>query len=241
MNKKASFVLASLLTIILAGNYLFFSDQGIVRERVEISRVLDGDTVELADGRKIRLLNINTPEKGLSYSDLGKEYLSGFSIVELESAGLDKYKRTLGRLYSDNLYINLEIVRQGYAHSYLVSENEENIFENAEDYARKNELNIWEKSEFYGCLEVEINKYDEYIEVEDLCDINIIGWSVKDESTKSYEFYGDMGESFTLYSSKGADESEKLYWGRDKIWNDDHDEIFIRDSDGLLVYYSSYG
>ncbi|MEK6924748.1 MAG: thermonuclease family protein [Nanoarchaeota archaeon] len=241
MNKKASFLLASMITLIIAGNYIFFADDGIVREKVEIVRVLDGDTVELADGRKVRLLNINTPEKGLSYSTLGKEYLSGFTEVELETKGLDKYTRTLGRLYSGDLYLNLEIVKQGFAHTYLVDESEERLFNNVEEYARENQLNIWERSEFYGCLDVEINKYDEYLLIEDSCGVNLVGWSVKDESTKSYEFEKDFGELFKLYSWKGSDDSENIYWGRENIWNDDHDEIFIRDNNGFLAYYYSYG
>jgi endonuclease YncB( thermonuclease family) len=241
MNKKASFVLASLITLLIAGNYIFFSDHGIKREKVEIVRVLDGDTVELKDARHIRLLNINTPEKGLKYSELGKNYLSKFSNVELEAMGLDKYDRTLGRLYYENTYLNLEIIKQGFAHTYLVDENEEREFSKAEKYARDNELNIWEKSEFYGCLEVEINKYDEYLDIIDSCDVDIAGWTVKDESTKSYKFESDEGKRFRLYSAKGEDTQEELYWGRGNIWNDDHDEIFIRDNNGILVYYYSYG
>src|SRR3989338_1996127 len=241
MNRKASFLIASMITILIAGNYMFFADEGIVRERVEITRVLDGDTVELSDGRHIRLLNINTPEKGLPYSNLAKEFLSNFTSVGLETAGLDKYDRTLGRLYNNNEYLNLEIVRNGMAHTYLVLDEESSLFEKAENSARKNGKNMWEKSPLAECLDVEINKYDEYVDIEDSCGVDFTGWNVKDESTKMYKFKKDMGESFRLYSAKGSDSESIIYWGREKIWNDDYDEIFIRDSDGLLVYYDSYG
>jgi len=241
MNKKASFILSLLLTALIAGNYIFFADSGVIREKVDITRVLDGDTVELSDGRKIRLLNINTPERGFAYSEVGKEFLSGFDSVELETEGLDKYGRTLGRLYFQDEYLNLEIVKEGMAHSYLVSDSEDRLFENAEKFARENEKNIWKKSEFYGCIDVEINKYDEYLKIYDSCNLNLESWTIKDESTKSYKFKSDMGEKFTLYSAKGTDNEKEIHWGRENIWNDDHDEIFIRDSDGLLVYYYSYG
>lgn len=241
MNKKASFFLALSITILITGNYIFFGDEGLIREKVEILRVLDGDTVELKDGRKIRLLNINTPEKGLTYSELGKEYLSTFKDVELEIIGKDRYERNLGRIYFGELYLNLEIVKQGYAHSYLVDSSERRIFASAENYARENELNLWEKSEYYNCLKVEINKYDEYLYIEDSCQINLTGWSIKDESTKSYEFKREIGESFKLYSKKGIDDEKNLYWGKENVWNDDGDRIFIRDSNGFLAYYYSYG
>ena len=241
MNRKSSLLIASMITFLIAGNYLFFSDEGIVRERVEILRVLDGDTVELADGRKIRLLNINTPEKGFPYSELAKNYLMNFTETELETQGLDKYGRTLGRLYFNGIYLNLNIVKEGMAHTYLVGDSEENIFEEAEDYARKNELNIWQKSDFYGCLDVEINKYDEYLDIMDNCNVDFTSWSIKDESTKSYKFDSDIGTSFRVYSAEGKDSEVELHWGRENIWNDDHDEIFIRDNFGFLAYYDSYG
>lgn len=241
MNKKASFILSILITLLIAGNYLFFADSGVVREKVEIYRVLDGDTVELTDGRNVRLLNINTPEKGFAYSETGKEFLSGFSALELETAGDDKYGRTLGKLYFNDMYINLEIVKEGMGHSYLVAENEKNLFDDAEEYARENEKNIWKKSEFYGCINAEINKYDEYVIIEDSCDVEFTSWTLKDESTKSYKFKTDVANRFTLYSAEGTDNERELYWGRENIWNNDHDELFIRDSNGLLVYYYSYG
>lgn len=240
MNKKASLIISLSITVLLVGNYIFFSEDPVVRERVEISRILDGDTIELTDERRIRLLNINTPEKGYPYSDLGKDFLSEFKEVELESVGVDRYNRILGRIYYNEVYLNLEIVEEGMAHSYLVDSSEFRLFEKAELFAKNNEKGIWKKSEHYGCLEVEINKYDEYLVIEDLCDLNLESWTIKDESTKSYKFTKDVSEEFTLFSAKGIDSEKELYWGRENVWNDDHDEIFIRDSNGLLVYYHSY-
>ena len=241
MDRKYALIISFLITSLIAGNFMFFADKGIVREKVEISRVLDGDTVELSDGRHIRLLNINTPEKGLPYSDLAKEFLSNFTFVGLETGGLDKYQRTLGKLYFNDKYLNLEIVKNGMAHTYLVLDDESSIFDKAEKYAMKNGKNMWERSSFAECLNVEINKYEEYVDITDSCGTDFTGWNLKDESTKMYKFKKDMGESFRLYSGKGSDTESNIYWGKEKIWNDDHDEIFIRDSDGLLVYYYSYG
>lgn len=240
MDKKQSLILATIITLIILGNYTFFLDSNLVRENVEVSRILDGDTIELTDGRKVRLLNINAPEKGFTYSDLGKEFLSNFKNLELENEGLDKYGRTLARLYYKDRYLNLEIVKEGFAHSYLVDNSELKIFESAEKEAIKNEKNIWKKSEFYGCLNVEINKYEEYIDIEDECGVDFTSWTIKDESTKSYKFKSDIDGNFKLFSKKGVDKNNELYWGRENVWNNDHDEIFIRDSNGLLVYYYSY-
>lgn len=242
MEKGQALLIAFLITALIAGNYLFFADAGVPRERVEIVRVLDGDTVELEDGRKIRLLNINTPEKKLAYSELAKNYLMQFEneTVEFEDLGLDKYGRTLGRIYSGDEYINLEIVEKGFAHSYLVFDGEEDDFSKAEENAQENKLGIWALSPYSECITAKINKYDEYVEIFDSCNVDFNGWTLKDESTKMYHFSKDMDDKFTLYSGKGEDASEKSYWGKDTVWNDDHDRIFIRDSNGLLAFYDSY-
>lgn len=226
----------------IAGNYFFFQTYENERERVVISRVLDGDTVEIEDGRKIRLANINTPEKKFAYSDLAKNYLSEFvgKEVYLEKTGIDKYSRTLGRLYSGEDYLNEIIVREGMAHSFIVHEDELEIFEDAQNEAIKNKRGIWEQSEFYNCVNLEINKYEEYVDITELCDVNFNKWNIKDESTRTYVFKRDFSEKIRIYSSKGSENETALFWGRENVWNDDGDSVFIRDSNGLLVYYWSY-
>ncbi len=242
MDKIPALLLALLITSVIAGNYIFFTTAQIEREKVEIVRVLDGDTVELSDGRRIRLVNINTPEKKFPYSNLAKDYLSGFigKEVYLESLGPDKYYRTLGRLFYDEEYLNRVIIEEGMAHKYLVIDSEENDFAEAEKIAIEKEAGIWDKSQYYGCIGAEINKYEEYVSITDSCGANFNGWNVKDESTKSYTFKKDFDEAFVLYSSKGTDTSTEVYWGKDKVWNDAGDSIFIRDKSGMLAYYYSY-
>jgi endonuclease YncB( thermonuclease family) len=244
MEKKHALFIALAITGIIAGNWLFFQEfSEFDREHVIIQRVIDGDTVELQDGRTVRLLNINTEEKGRAWSSEASEYLSRYlnKSVEIEVSGVGKYGRILGRLYSGEEYLNLEIVRLGLAHVYLVEESEEKEFKKVEEKAREEEIGIWEKSEYDGCLDVEINKKDEYLVIEDICGLDFNGWSVKDESTKMYKFKDNKRINYKLFSEKGDDVGNELYWGQGKVWNDDRDSIFIRDSSGFLVYYDSYG
>jgi endonuclease YncB( thermonuclease family) len=242
MDKKGALILAFCVTALIYLNYLFFTVETISREPVTIVRVLDGDTVELADGRRIRLLNVNTPEKGLAYSTLAKSYLETFvnRSIFLESHGTDLYGRTLGKLYDGETYLNLYIVAEGFAHAYLVLPEEEKNFEEVEASARAMQRGLWERSDFYGCLKATINKKEEYVVFESTCQTSLKQWTVKDESTKMYTIRQEVGRVFTLYSAKGTDGLDELYWGREKIWNDAGDEIFVRDSLGRLVYYDSY-
>ena len=243
MRKRYAVFVSLLVTLLVAGNYLFFASVYTERESVIISRVIDGDTVELEDGRTIRLLNINTPERGRAFSEESIEFLKKYEnkSVGLETEGVGSYGRTLGRIFSGNTYLNLEIVERGLAHKYLVDDNEIKEFEKAEEEARDKERGIWTKSDNYQCVKADIVKKDEYAIIHNLCGLDFRGFTLKDESTRMYKFTKTFDSEITLYSASGTDNEEEVYWGRGKAWNDDKDSIFIRDKEGYLVYYDSYG
>ena len=104
-------------------------------EAYSVSRVIDGDTVELktASGLvKVRLIGVDTPETvhpqkpveyyGREASLFLKNLLRGESVhVVYGQERVDQYGRTLAYLYRvpDGLFVNLEIIRQGYGHAYL--------------------------------------------------------------------------------------------------------------------------
>jgi hypothetical protein len=58
------------------------------------------------------------------WGQMGTETLKSMIAVgdslELESQGLDRYGRTLGRLFKDGLDVNLEMVRSGWAALYSI-------------------------------------------------------------------------------------------------------------------------
>ena len=230
--------------LVVAGNYYFFfgNAENSIRERVVVSRVIDGDTVELEDGRTIRLLNINTPEKNEPFSTLSKEYLALLvnRSIEIEITGKEKYGRDLGRIYAPE-YVNLVLVEEGYASPFLVSESEKKEFREAMNMAFENEEGIWNRSTFYGCIEAEINKKEEYVIISSNCPTNIKEWVIKDESRKRYILNGLESKEFVLYSGKGSDNATARYWNQQDVWNNDADSIFIRDAGGNLVYFYSYG
>lgn len=242
MEKKHAVLISFLVTILVTGNVLFFYDFSSSRENAVIVRVLDGDTVELEDGRTVRLLNINAPEKNDFFYDGAKGFLKEFEnkSVQVEIKGVDKYNRALGKIYSQE-YINLKIIEGGFAHVYMVEKEEMKKFKNSEREAFENEKGIWKKSKYYGCIDVEINKNEEVISILVKCDISLKGWHIKDESTKMYVFGDIIGDRIILHSGKGDDKSDEIYWKIGNVWNDDMDSIFVRDQEGLLAYYDSYG
>ena len=52
-------------------------------ERVTVGRVIDGDTFETSDGRRVRLVGVNTPESTIRTEAYGKE-ASSYTTSKLE-------------------------------------------------------------------------------------------------------------------------------------------------------------
>ena len=92
----------------------------------EVLRVIDGDTVELKNGERLRYNDIDTPETvhpskpvecyGPQASAKNKELVEGeIILVELGNPERDRYGRLLGYVYVDDLFVNAELVKGGYA------------------------------------------------------------------------------------------------------------------------------
>ncbi len=246
MNRKYALIFAFLLAgLIICDVFIFtsFSVKDYNHETALIERVIDGDTLRLSDGRTIRLVNINSPEKGTINANLSTGFLKSFEneSVEIEILGTDKYNRYLARIYNPN-YINLEIVKKGFASKFLVNENELKEFRDAEQYAIDNSLGIWKKSQFFGCFDTSIDKREEKVIIENRCpDINIYAWVLKDESRKTYIFLNLSFNKITLHSGKGIDNSTDLFWDSGDIWNNDRDSLYLFDNLGRMAHYETYG
>jgi micrococcal nuclease len=128
----------------------------------KVIRVVDGDTVVLnIDNKdvKVRLIGIDTPETvdprkpvqayGKEASNFTNNLLKGEEVYieyDGEKAELDKYGRLLAYLYRvpDGLFVNLEIVRQGYGHAYTKYPFKyKELFCAYEKRARESQKGLW--------------------------------------------------------------------------------------------------
>jgi micrococcal nuclease len=96
---------------------------------VSVERVVDGDTIVVSDGERVRLIGIDTPETvdprkpvqcfGREASDRTKELLPAGTAMRLVSdvEPTDRYGRTLAYVYraDDGLFVNAALVADGYA------------------------------------------------------------------------------------------------------------------------------
>ena len=111
--------------------------------------VADGDTVTLLDSQKgltkIRLHQIDAPEKKQDFGQRSKQSLSELiygKTVKVDVADIDKYGRTVGKIWSGAMDINLEQVKRGMAWVYEKYAEEPAYFA-AERTARMNRTGLW--------------------------------------------------------------------------------------------------
>lgn len=130
------------------------------REWRTVKRVIDGDTLELENGEKVRLIGVDTPETvdprkpverfGKEASEFTRKLCEGKRVwLEYDQTRSDKYLRTLAYVHlEDGRVLNEEIIRYGYGHAYT-----EYPFKHMEKYrelerqAREAETGLWAKDE----------------------------------------------------------------------------------------------
>ncbi len=253
MNKKYAFILALLITILLANTFFIFNfqSQKSSKETKILARVIDGDTIKTSDGQTVRLLNINAPEKGTLNAELSKQFLEKFlnKSIQLEITGYDKYKRLLARVYApapQQDYLNLALVKFGLSSKFLVDKSELSEFANAEESAIGQGIGIWNHSAYFNCFKSKIFSKEEKVILESTCgQINLNGWYLKDESRKTYYFKNlSLGRAIRLaiHSNEGKDNSTDIFWNsKTDIWNNDCDSLYLFDSGGNIAHYETYG
>jgi micrococcal nuclease len=121
-----------------------------------VKRVIDGDTLLLTDGERVRLIGVDTPETKHPQKPVqrfGNEaYLFTKRIVEGKEVRLeydwqkrDKYGRLLAYVFlPDGTFLNAEIIKQGYGFAYTrfpFKYMEE--FRRYEKEARENGRGLW--------------------------------------------------------------------------------------------------
>jgi len=139
-----------------------------------VRRTIDGDTIELENGERVRLIGIDTPESRYSakltrdarrthaaYTTIiamGKEasrftasLVQGARVrIEFDVQRRDHYNRLLGYVYlPDGRMLNAVLVREGYAQVYTVPPNVKHVdtFLALQKEARENKRGFWKTND----------------------------------------------------------------------------------------------
>lgn len=125
-------------------------------EGILVTKVVDGDTIQLEGGTTIRYIGIDTPETvhpsqpvgcfGTEASAKNKELVEGKRVrLEKDVSETDKYGRSLRYVYIGDTFVNDYLVRQGFANSssYPPDVKYQDQFRQAEQEARTAKRGLW--------------------------------------------------------------------------------------------------
>jgi len=165
----------SVLLIFACLNLSSFANEGKYHK---IQRIIDGDTIELENIGKIRLIGVDTPElahplKPVQFfakkaSEYTRKIAEGKRVkLEYDQERIDKYGRTLAYVYFENgKMLNSEIIKNGYGFAYTkypFKYMEE--FRRYEREAKEQELGLWGNEgmdEYYWLLAQEREPFKIY-------------------------------------------------------------------------------
>lgn len=136
----AALLLAALTTYSTNSSKDQSPNQPRIERTAEVSHVIDGDTIALEDGEKVRLVGVNAPEMDNDpFGQEAKEFTEGFcpagtevglDVDDLESK--DRYGRTLAVVYvkvgGDWTNLNEELLRNGFAEVMFIPPSEFNPY-----------------------------------------------------------------------------------------------------------------
>ncbi|MFW5847270.1 MAG: thermonuclease family protein [Nanoarchaeota archaeon] len=268
MKEKSRYklILIILIVFVFALNYSFI-DSFLIEfldssESGVVERVIDGDTIKI-NGTSVRLLGINTPEKGEEYSEKATEFLKQRTLnktvfLEFGKEKKDFYGRKLAYIILNNENINLEIVEKGLANPYFLKGKTKyysEFFNKWEECVNENIKNSLCENSQDACKEclfveqIDINKQEVIIKNDCSRKCNISKWSVKDEGRKNYVFpknsFINSKSKINLIVDKTKEKQDVFgkdyYWHSSTyVWTRTGDTLFLRDSEGKLVLWENY-
>lgn len=85
-----------------------------------VTNIVDGDTFDIFSGERIRMICIDSPEKGEKGYEEAAQYLEYLILhkevtLEKDVSENDSYRRLLRYVYVDGIFVNKEMVKSGNA------------------------------------------------------------------------------------------------------------------------------
>lgn len=122
----------------------------------QVTRVIDGDTIEIVGGERVRYIGMDTPETvdperpvecfGPEATQRNKELVAGKTVrLEKDQTDRDKYGRLLRYVYVGETLIGVELVEEGFARAQAFPPDTkyQNLLNTAQSAAQQSHLGLW--------------------------------------------------------------------------------------------------
>ncbi|MFC1596587.1 thermonuclease family protein [Planctomycetota bacterium] len=161
--RRAGVVCLALAVLVAAGYWRNRSrdraPEALSEATYRVERVVDGDTLLLANRARVRLQGVDTPETvkpnhpvepfGPEASEFTRQFVAqagGAVRLQFDRERIDKYGRHLAYVWAGERMLNEELVREGLATAetgFRYSQSMKTRFRRAEDEARAARRGIW--------------------------------------------------------------------------------------------------
>jgi micrococcal nuclease len=252
------FAATFLLPPIVLSLLLFFPSSALA---ATVTAVIDGDTISLSNGTKVRYLGINTPERGQPFYEEAKRFnarLVGGKDVRLETGPVkrDGYGRLLAYVYVGDVLVNARLIAEGLGYLFVIDPlGREAELLRLQKEAQKQTKGMW-RDGIPGPLKItgvqadpkgddRRNPNGEYVRICNVSDrpVALQGFSLGDESRRRYVFPAGTlapGHTALLRSGKGRDNTTNrkqltFYWDVGPVWNNDGDTASLFEPEGKLI------
>ena len=135
--------------------------QSIPPQQALVSRVIDGDTIELANGDLVRYIGVDTPEVrrrqgerwvedpepfGREATEANRRLVEGRLVrLEYDVQPRDRYNRWLAYVYVGDRMVNAALLEDGYAQPMTIPPNIRHAeeFRRLTEFARQSHRGLW--------------------------------------------------------------------------------------------------
>jgi len=130
-------------------------------QEAKVRRVIDGDTIELADRRLVRYIGIDAPEirrregerwvvapqpYGWEAAEANRRFVNGKTVrLEYDVQTHDRYGRLLAYVYVNGQMVNAKLLEEGYAQLFTIPPNVKyaKLFRRLAQEARQHKRGLW--------------------------------------------------------------------------------------------------
>lgn len=120
-------------------------------EAAFVTRVIDGDTIELSNGQRVRYIGIDAPELNSGcYAEAARQrneqlVLNKEVTLVRGEREIDDYGRLLRFVWTSSTFVNQALIETGHAYAYDFGQPHEysDLFAQRQEVARENQLGLW--------------------------------------------------------------------------------------------------